>query len=465
MSGKASSTLQTGSSPNKDKVAKYALFYILSPQHWSTLRPWIRRVGSSLLFGALVRRLLKVDTTYPERFFWGLIGLIRCAIDAVVNVTVHRLILRSNIVASWSAGRQMCTKVVENVVTWMLKKMREDRTHGKPIREALEFLAAPIVNFLNAWKGFSRKSLSAAGVGCEIVCRSEHLKLAQDALNASKHTAEHDRILWIVHIHGGGFVLVGMATGNVLAVGIVESVLAHTDIIPVIIAVDYTMSPEGVFPEALTEVHKVYKWLSLRPCNKNPKIMFTGDSAGGNLALSTALALNGDRNGQPYKIQHPRTNVIHEFELGPQPMCMALFSPMLDARPERSFYNSDDTGWLSPAVVNSFALEYIGHHSSKTAEHQLASPLYACRLAEVAPVLLQCGDAELFYKDCNSFFEVLASASHRQADKHEVYADMGHAFHIGVLVGCGIARKALDNTALYIHQILETMHTNTEATV
>ena len=452
MKSQVSESVKAGS---QDTVARYALFYLLSPQHWIVLRPWIRKVASAVLLGTLIRRLLQVDATYPERFFWGLVGLIRCAAHAFTDVVLHRVILKSHVVEAWSVGRQMSMKTVGNVVQWMVKKMKQDRTHAKPIREALEVLAAPIVTVINAYKGFSRSSLVAAGVNCEIVCQTKHLSTIKRALHATQHCPEHDKIVWLVHIHGGGFVLVGMATGNVLSVGMVESIMAHDGYIPVVIAVDYSMSPEAIYPEALHEVHSVYMWLNRRPCNKNGKIILTGDSAGGNLALCTSLALNGDSNGKPFRIEHPRTRVVHEFELGPQPICMALFSPMLDTRTNRRFLNSDDLGWLSPAVVNTFALEYIGYHSNEAATQELASPLYASRLAEVAPVLVQYGDEELFYDDCNQFFDILEASKTRRGDKKEIYYGMGHAFHIGVLVGCGVARKALDNTALYIKETLD----------
>lgn len=64
-------------------------------------------------------------------------------------------------------------------------------------------------------------------------------------------------------------------------------------------SIDYTLSPQVIFPEALQEILDVYLWL----ISKDPevekalgflpeKIVFCGDSAGGNFSMAMMLILN-----------------------------------------------------------------------------------------------------------------------------------------------------------------------------
>lgn len=66
-----------------------------------------------------------------------------------------------------------------------------------------------------------------------------------------------------------------------------------------ILCVDYSLSPESPFPEALQEVLDIYLWLvSKHPSVKAKlgyypdKIAVVGDSAGGNLTVSLSIVLD-----------------------------------------------------------------------------------------------------------------------------------------------------------------------------
>ena len=66
-----------------------------------------------------------------------------------------------------------------------------------------------------------------------------------------------------------------------------------------VVSVDYALSPEAKFPQALEECAAVVRWVAANgeQWGLDPKrIAVGGDSAGGNLALGTALLLR-DQHG------------------------------------------------------------------------------------------------------------------------------------------------------------------------
>lgn len=102
------------------------------------------------------------------------------------------------------------------------------------------------------------------------------------ALLSSKDTS-YSEVPVIMHIHGGGFISGSPSTHETY----LRDWAKATD--AVIFSVDYTKSPEVVFPYALKQCYYFYKWLvdgknqfGIRP---RPFVL-AGDSAGGNLALA-----------------------------------------------------------------------------------------------------------------------------------------------------------------------------------
>ncbi|MFD2144444.1 alpha/beta hydrolase [Mucilaginibacter antarcticus] len=90
----------------------------------------------------------------------------------------------------------------------------------------------------------------------------------------------------IVYYHGGGFVIANLdvydASANVLA--------HHTEAI--VVSVAYRLAPENKFPTAHNDAYTAYEWVvnnaaSIKGDAK--KIAVAGESAGGNLAINTAI--------------------------------------------------------------------------------------------------------------------------------------------------------------------------------
>lgn len=92
----------------------------------------------------------------------------------------------------------------------------------------------------------------------------------------------------LVYFHGGGWVWANIDTHDRMvreyaAAGRVNAV-----------SVDYALSPEARFPQALFECADTVRWIAENGARwglDGSRIMLGGDSAGGNLALGTALLL------------------------------------------------------------------------------------------------------------------------------------------------------------------------------
>lgn len=125
----------------------------------------------------------------------------------------------------------------------------------------------------------------------------------------------------LVYFHGGGWVWANIDTHDRMvreyaAAGRVNAV-----------SVDYALSPEAKFPQALFECADTVRWIAENGAQwglDGSRIMLGGDSAGGNLALGTALllrdtggpALRGVLANYPVSDSRFDTDSYNEFGAG-----------------------------------------------------------------------------------------------------------------------------------------------------
>ena len=98
----------------------------------------------------------------------------------------------------------------------------------------------------------------------------------------------------VVYYHGGGWVLADKNVYDGGARGIAKQAGA------VVVSVDYRLAPEAKFPAQHDDALATYKWALVNAASikGNPKrVALAGESAGGNLALATAIAAR-DQNLQ-----------------------------------------------------------------------------------------------------------------------------------------------------------------------
>jgi epsilon-lactone hydrolase len=185
----------------------------------------------------------------------------------------------------------------------------------------------------------------------------------------------------IIYCHGGGF-CVGSADSHRKLGGHLAKHL-HA----LVVVMDYRLAPEHQFPAALEDSVAVYRALRAEHAGKG-RIMMAGDSAGGNLAIVTALKLR---------------------DLGePLPDGIIGFSPWTDME---VLGESLDTNASTDTLVNRAMLEgmvatYLGDVSPT---NPLANPLKA-DLASLPPVYVNAGAIEALLSDTTRFAEAAKRA-------------------------------------------------------
>lgn len=198
----------------------------------------------------------------------------------------------------------------------------------------------------------------------------------------------------IIYIHGGGYVY--------------KSTYGHYDLmnrlstqtLATIYAVNYKLAPEYQFPTQINEVKKVY--LDLLKNGHNPKnIFFVGDSAGGNLAIETAVALRNEKEKLPAGI----------IAISP-PTDFTLTYPSFQT-------NEKSDILLSQQKMYFFRDCYLGKTSEK---NPLASPIFA-DLKRLPKIQLFVSDNELLIDDVKNFAKKLA----KEKVPHELHIGKGLA--------------------------------------
>ncbi len=173
----------------------------------------------------------------------------------------------------------------------------------------------------------------------------------------------------LLYLHGGGYIL-GSAAAQ-LAVPLRVGPAAG---VPVL-SVEYRLAPEHPYPAAVDDCLTAYRWL-LKTGHQGSDVAFVGDSAGGGLAISCALAARRDGLSMPAAV--------------------AALSPLGDLTPA-SDTRTTLAAW-DPIVVGDptarFAL-YAGTHDPRD---PLISPVYA-DFTGFPPLLIQVGTREVLLSD------------------------------------------------------------------
>jgi acetyl esterase/lipase len=99
----------------------------------------------------------------------------------------------------------------------------------------------------------------------------------------------------IVYFHGGGWVIADREVYDGGARGLAKQANA------VVVSVDYRRAPEAKFPAAWDDALASYRWAAnnARAINGNGRLALAGESAGGNLAVATAIAARDAGMVQP----------------------------------------------------------------------------------------------------------------------------------------------------------------------
>ncbi|MFD4606421.1 alpha/beta hydrolase [Streptomyces sp. NPDC058464] len=194
------------------------------------------------------------------------------------------------------------------------------------------------------------------------------------AIIAKPLDAAADRL--IVYAHGGGMALNSASSHRKLAAHLAKAAGMHAAV------VDYRLAPENPFPAQIDDLVTVHRWL--RRQGIAPEHTATaGDSAGGNLAITSVLKLR---------------------DLGePLPAAIVAFSPWIDMQSLGDTFvsNADSDALMSREVSERMAGLYLGEVPRT---EPLANPLYA-DLSGLPPVFVTAGEAEVLLDGAVRFVE------------------------------------------------------------
>lgn len=227
----------------------------------------------------------------------------------------------------------------------------------------------------------------------------------------------------ILYLHGGGFRIGSIASHRDLIQRLSITACAR------VLAIDYRLSPEHLFPAPVEDALDAYRWL-LAQGFPPARIALVGDSAGGGLALSCLLAAR---------------------DAGlPLPCAAYLMSPWTDMTAAGASYETRSASdpMHQRAMILGMARGYLGKSVDPTAP--LASPLFG-DLRGLPPLLVQCGGREVILDDSTA---LAARAKKAGADVAlNVFEPMIHVFQMfGELPA---SQAALEDAGRFLRNRLE----------
>jgi acetyl esterase len=220
----------------------------------------------------------------------------------------------------------------------------------------------------------------------------------------------------VLYLHGGGWVVGGLDSHEFITMPMAR------DLSAVVIAVDYRLAPEHVFPAAFDDCAAAWRYLLAHGGDHRvdlSRLVIAGDSAGGNLAAALCLEI-------------ARTE-------GPAPQGQALIYPVLGTDQSLpSWRDNADAPLLSAADTEYYLKVYAPDLA--THEDPRLAPLAASSLAGLPPAFVAIAEFDPLRDDGQCYVERLRAAG-VAAQLH-----FGH----GLLHGCMRALgKCPETTRLY----------------
>ncbi len=197
----------------------------------------------------------------------------------------------------------------------------------------------------------------------------------------------------ILYLHGGGFIAQSRAIHDPLLAALGRAAGARG------LMVDYRLAPEHPFPAALDDCFAAWHFLLSSGIDPG-RIVIAGDSAGGNLAVVTAMRARDEGL--------------------PQPAGLVLLSPVLDLTfTNASIDRNDGFDPMFRAVSVRALQRYYG--AGQDPRDPRLSPIFG-RLTGLPPALVVVGSSEILLDDSLKFAARVPGA------KLSVWHDMPHVF-------------------------------------
>ena len=168
----------------------------------------------------------------------------------------------------------------------------------------------------------------------------------QDSFKNPKAPRNSD--ITVLHLHGGGYFSSQPAHYLLFNLRLAESILEQGLTVS-ILALDYSLAPEHLFPTQLDEATAAYQYLTSEAQIPAKKIIVVGDSAGGHLALSLLVHLDNMRSS------NAENNALEK------PGGLVLMSPWLSLQHEpTSFTTNKYTDLLSGPFLRLVTRRFLG---------------------------------------------------------------------------------------------------------
>ena len=229
-------------------------------------------------------------------------------------------------------------------------------------------------------EGTSRESITANGVPCEWIIPQE---ISKEGV--------------MIYIHGGGFVIGFTPFHFEMAASLAGKMKIRA------LMVDYRLAPKYPFPAALEDCVAVYKWV-LEQGISAKDIVIAGDSAGGNLAITSLIKLR-------------------ELNI-PFPAATACLSPVVDLTPDANYKEGYRDPLLPPKAAKFYTVSYVGNNDAK---NPLVSPLYG-DFAGLPPLLIHIGEDEILRDNAVKLCSLAKEAGVNVTCK--IYPKMWHVWQL-----------------------------------
>ena len=228
-------------------------------------------------------------------------------------------------------------------------------------------------------RGFTQPEPPTVGAVRELKAGPIPMRLYEPAQGTWPHPV-------LVYYHGGGWVIGDLDTHDVVCRQLcLDSGCA-------VLSVDYRLGPEHRFPAAVDDAHAAVRWLRAEGAAQGldaTRIALGGDSAGGNLAAVTAIAMR-QAGEAPARLQ-------------------LLIYPATDMRAVAPSHTTNGQGY----VLTSDTIAYFrGHYIPDPAQWAdwRASPLLAEDLSHLPPALVLTAGFDPLRDEGRAYADALSAA-------------------------------------------------------